>query len=327
MFPLSLYRKELSLRHPVSNFFLLSLLFLCLFALSCEGTIGSTGPASPQGGSPEANDGSIAAKAFTVALSGIDLDDEIAMKALFQAVEDYYVNLDLSDLTGDTWHYYRLSAAVDKSKILSLILPDGLTTIADGESTLTAAGENSTGAFYGFTGLESVNAAGVKTVGNYAFHSRTSLTSVTLPAATNIGGGVFSGCTGLVSLSLNAATSIGTYAFSECTSLASVTLPAATSIGDGAFPGCTSLTSVTLPAAPPSVGLNMFGLLSPAITVTVKAPGIELRSPTGYGTEPATSDTTSNNWGNAFRGKGWDRISGYKNGIVQGNITLVYQNL
>jgi hypothetical protein len=39
--------------------------------------------------------------------------------------------------------------------------------------------------------------------------------------------------------------------------------------------------------------------------------------------EPVPANTTDNNWGNAFRGKGWNGIS-YLTGTVNGNISLAF---
>jgi hypothetical protein len=67
----------------------------------------------------------------------------------------------------------------------------------------------------------------------------------------------------------------------------------------------------------------MFGQVDSAKTVTVKVPS----GATGYGTVPGTytgSDTTDN-WGNAFRGKGWSSTNGYGIGTVNTNITLTIE--
>ena len=54
-------------------------------------------------------------------------------------------------------------------------------------------------------------------------------------------------------------------------------------------------------------------------TVTVRIPA----GATGYGASP--TDTTTNNWGNAFRGKGWNG-SDYQWGTVDSTINLIIQN-
>jgi hypothetical protein len=66
----------------------------------------------------------------------------------------------------------------------------------------------------------------------------------------------------------------------------------------------------------------MFGDVTTPKTITVKVPS----GATGYGTIPGpyTGSDTANNWGNAFRGKGWDGTS-YLNGGVNEYITLYIQ--
>jgi hypothetical protein len=163
-----------------------------------------------------------------------------------------------------------------------------------------------------------VSLPGITSIGAYAFYN-TSLTSVSLPAATNIGGYAFYLCNSLLSVDFPAAVSIGEYAFGQCTSLASVSLPAATSIGGYAFSMLNSLTSVSLGSMAPIVGTSLFDNNNSARTVTVTVPS----GATGYGSAP--TDSTTENWGNAFRGKGWDGTN-YLTGTVKTNITLQIVN-
>jgi hypothetical protein len=310
------------------------------------------------------NDGSTEAKAFTLVVSGFELYDDMAMKTLFAGIGDFYVNLDLSGLTGSFYPYSPFSASADKAKILSLVLSDEVTGIGDA-GTGTAA----TSVFHGFTRLKTFKADKVERVGTYAFNGCTSLTNVTLPAAETIGTYAFNGCTALANISLPAAETIGNYAFNGCTALASVTLPAAKSIGTYAFQntaltnvslpvaesiasyafnGCTALASVTLTAAEsignyafqntgtqaivvtmgdaaPRLGQLMFYNVSSAKTVTVKVPS----GATGYAASlPFTvsgSDATVN-WGNGFRGRGWDGI-GFTYSNLNQNINLTIEEI
>ncbi|MDR2049767.1 MAG: hypothetical protein LBP69_09970 [Treponema sp.] len=83
-------------------------------------------------------------------------------------------------------------------------------------------------------------------------------------------------------------------------------VPDAEYIGNCAFvaTGAQALT-VVLPRTAPSVGINLFRDTG-AKTVVVKVPP----GATGYGTVPGTyaADTGSGNWGDGFRGGGWDSM-------------------
>jgi hypothetical protein len=169
---------------------------------------------------------------------------------------------------------------------------------------------------------------------------------VTLGGITAVDSGAFWGCTGLTSVSFPNAGSIGDNAFYGCTSLSTVNLPAAASVGDNAFNGCTSLTTVNLQSAT-SIGgamLSVFGstgtgaltltLGSPAPTltremfsgvttfksVTVKVPS----GAAGYGAIPDsyTGGDTTPNWGNGFRGGGWNGSVMTNSSDINSNITL-----
>jgi hypothetical protein len=158
----------------------------------------------------------------------------------------------------------------------------------------------------------------ITSIGVGAFDS-CNLESVSFPAVTSIGIEAFYQCTGLESVSFPAATSIGDYAFIGCTSLTNVFIPAAISIGNGAFndTGTTALT-VTLGATPPTLGTEIFFYVDIAKNVTVQFPFIGFAA---YGNVPA--DTEGQNWGNAFRGMGWNGTA-YLDGAVNENITLTY---
>jgi hypothetical protein len=170
------------------------------------------------------------------------------------------------------------------------------------------------------TGLVSVSLPNVVNIGNYAF-SGTDLASVSLPEAAIFGTGVFQNCTNLAKVVLDKATTFGNSTFYGCTSLASVYLPKAASFGTYSFryTGTESLT-VTLGATPPTLGQNTFNNVTATKAVTVKIPS----GATGYGTAP--TDTATNNWGNAFRGKNWDGTS-YGNQTPNSNVTLTFQEL
>jgi hypothetical protein len=197
----------------------------------------------------------------------------------------------------------------------------GCTTL--GTVSLLLATSIGSNAFYGCTTLGTVTLDAATTIGSYAFQNCTTLPSITLNAAETIGGSAFSGCTSLATVSLPAATSIGGSAFSGCTALATVSLPAAQTIGDYAFlsTGAQSL-AITLGSAPPAVGTNLFQGITSSAPNGPKAVTVNHSGGAGtYGSVP--SNTTNDNWVNAFRGGGWDKATDtYGTSTVNANVTV-----
>jgi hypothetical protein len=113
---------------------------------------------------------------------------------------------------------------------------------------------------------------------------------------------------------------IGGSAFLGCPALTSVYIPAATSIGGSAFRdyGTEDLT-ITLGTTAPTLGIDIFSHSSALKNVTVKV----LLDKTAYGVY-TNDDGSSDNWGNALRGKGWDGNS-YLTGTVNTSITLTIE--
>ena len=135
---------------------------------------------------------------------------------------------------------------------------------------------------------------------------------------------VFKNFTALTGVSGSAVETIGNWAFSGCAALTSVSLSATSSIGSGAFAYTgTSGLAVTLGSAAPTLGYNMFGSINGAKAVTVKVPS----GATGYGTLPSTysGSYSTVNWGNGFRGKGWDGSAFISYGSINSYITLTIQ--
>jgi hypothetical protein len=135
-------------------------------------------------------------------------------------------------------------SAFEKTSILSVIIPDSVTTIGND-------------AFYQ-TPLTSVTIPdSVTEIGPYAFYN-TPLTSVTIPdSVTAIGDHAFYN-TLLTSVIIpDSVTTIGGYAFLD-TLLTSVIIPdSVTTIGDNAFSG-TPLTSVIIPDSVITIEYNVF---------------------------------------------------------------------
>jgi len=161
----------------------------------------------------------------------------------------------------------------------------------------------------------------IRTVGVSAFAFCTNLETASFPDATHIDGQAFYACTSLRSVAAPIATVINTQAFYQCTSLENVNFPSVTKFGLDVFQDTSGQAlTVTLGATPPAVLTGIFEDVVTSKTVTVKFPS----SATGYGTVP--TNTTSENWGNAFRGMGWDGVTTYGDAAnVNGNIILIYE--
>jgi hypothetical protein len=102
-----------------------------------------------------------------------------------------------------------------------------------------------------------------------------------------------------------------------------VSIPKATSIGATAFANTgMGLLTLTLGSTVPTLGQNMFSQVTAAKAVTVKVPSGAAAWSGIIGSY--TTDTTTGNWGNAFRGKGWDGTS-YLSGVVNENIKLTIE--
>ena len=127
------------------------------------------------------------------------------------------------------------SGSTGKGKIKNIILPDTAVSIVSG-------------AFYGFSVLETVAGANITNIAT-VFQNNTVLKSVDFPKATSIANNAFAGCTNLETVDFPAATSIGNYAFDGCTKLNTINFPEVLTIGNTAFNGCTGLTQIIFPKA------------------------------------------------------------------------------
>jgi hypothetical protein len=254
--------------------------------------------------------------------AGLNLADDWSNLLSAIQVAGKYVALDLSAsaITGTEFDP-RSTVSTGKDKIVSLVLPGAAASIA--------AGTNSDAAFKHFTALTTVSLpASLSSINGSAFSGCVNLSNITVdPDNPN-----YSAQNGMLldkagttliaypsaagAVSLTSITSIGDYAFASCTALTTADLPAVTSIGSGAFgnTGGTSLT-VTLGSTPPTLGVDMFSLVSAAKTVTVAVPF----GAAGYGSSP--TDTTTGSWGNGFRGGGWNG-SAFTGGSVNASVTL-----
>ncbi|MCL2705360.1 MAG: leucine-rich repeat domain-containing protein [Spirochaetaceae bacterium] len=175
--------------------------------------------------------------------------------------------------------------------------------------------------FEGCVALKTINFPEAVTIDYCAFSDCQTLIIVNLPKAEIIGGQAFTRCYALLDLTLPAAKTININAFYDAPALTRVILPKAESIGTYAFQECEALINITLGPAAPTLGTDIFTVVGPPVrSVIVSIPS----GATGYGLSPV--DTITQNWGNAFRGMGWDGTS-YLTGSVNPNINLIIQNL
>ncbi len=171
------------------------------------------------------------------------------------------VDLDLSGATvtaydGDaTFWGHRTTVANEvpecalmSTKLQRVVLPSGITSIADGA--------------FGGSALQSVVIpATVEAIGNNAFAECNSLTSIDVPASvTHMGEGVFKGCAALQTATVSAQlTALPAETFSGCTSLTTCTLPATmATISADAFNGCEQLGNISFPTALEQIGARAF---------------------------------------------------------------------
>ena len=193
--------------------------------------------------------------------------------------------------------------------------------------------------FSGCTNLKNVNFSKATTIIGSAFSNCTNLEIISFPLVTTItahrkfsdfgGSGTistFANCTNLINVNLPRVTSIGYYMFDGCTKLATLNIPRITSIGNNSFQntGSTHLT-ITLGGGAPSLGTNIFNDVGTLKTVIVKRP----EGVIGWeGDLPFNNLDTNNNWGNAFKGRGWTQSSNsYGRGNVNSNINLVIEEI
>jgi uncharacterized protein YjdB len=201
--------------------------------------------------------------------------------------------------------------------------------------------------------LETVDLPAAETIGEEAFEECIALTSVSLSASlTSVEGNPFRGCTSLNSITvasgnpaykhsadgkmllskdgktliaysaasgtvtLDSITAVGDYAFFGCNALGTLNLPAAETIGVMAFYNTDGQAlEITLGDTAPALGEGIFYGVNTK-SVTVKVPS----GATGYGSSPA--NTTDDNWGNGFRGGGWNGSAMTNSSYVNSNITL-----
>jgi hypothetical protein len=255
-----------------------------------------------ESGGASADDPLVVAISGGVDLSGTNSVGDDPLHMLFDAIpDDKYVAYDLSGCTftsiGDI-DYTIANARTSKNRLVSIILPDTLTSIG-------------IQAFQNCSNLVSVAIPdGVTSIGSSAFYNCSSLASVAIPdGVTSIGIGAFRNCSNLTSVIIPAGvTSIGYSVFSYCTKLTAIqvsgnnnyykdsdgvlfnkagtllseypagkggsiyTIPdSVTSLGEAAFRICSNLTSVTIPDGVTSIGSFAFDGCSSLTSVIIPA--------------------------------------------------------
>ncbi|WP_157784184.1 leucine-rich repeat domain-containing protein [Treponema primitia] len=174
-----------------------------------------------------------AADPYVVTVAGMPLP--VALGAIYSGIitdiPTGFISLNLDSCTGTSVGYTNRITDAEKARFVSITLPATVSVITDGFKDA----DWYSGAFSSFTGLKSINAPGVITVGDHAFSGLTSLETVSLPTASAFGDYTFIRCTSLKTVSLPAATTFEDLTFYGCTSLKTVSLPAATTFGEETF--------------------------------------------------------------------------------------------
>lgn len=154
-----------------------------------------------------------------------------------------------------------------------------------------------TGTFQNCSGLISVDAPQVKSIGQYCFQYCTALESISMPDVRSISNQAFIHCEALNNVSIKtlqapvmsytfgycyslknielptSLAGILAYGFAACQSLTELTLPDGTRyVNENAFQDCKSLTTISLPGSLPSIADNTFRNCSALKTVTIRQP-------------------------------------------------------
>lgn len=146
--------------------------------------------------------------------------------------------------------------AFNGSKVESLVLPEGITTIGT----------------YAFENTENLNSvqfpSSLKTINNYAF-SRSNLSNLELPnGIETIGNSTFSNCALLESVVLpNNITSLGTNIFAYCSVLKEIELGNMATIPNNLLYSCSALENIVIPNTVTAIGNNAFEYCSSLVKI------------------------------------------------------------
>jgi hypothetical protein len=202
---------------------------------------------------------------YAVSVSGVDLSSTgvskgDTLKTLYSALTRY-VELDLSECTGEFFANITKKTAPNKANIVSVILPESVVSL-------------------------DVN----------AFAGCDALVSVTLPKVTFITHGAFNGLKNLQEVvmpeveTLEPATSAtgNNGVFYGCEALTSIVMPKVSLIGDYTFKSCSALESITLGSDVPELGIDVFNNSKVVTTIYVPSAALKTYQKT---TEPNWDDT------------------------------------
>jgi hypothetical protein len=205
-----------------------------------------------------------------------------------------------------------------RNKIVSLILPEAATSTAEGkflhyDSTGKPVYEET--GFDGFTNLKNITGVNITTISRTSFIRLGTyytsegvaawkagiLTSIDFPNVTTIGERAFEACYNLINVNIPKVKTIEREAFFH-TKLQNIYIPEVNHIGTQAL--LSSFSQITLGKTAPLVDGLLFSVGENPRTVTVRVP----QGATGYGDIPKTfiGGDIIKNWGNAFRGMGWN---------------------
>jgi hypothetical protein len=218
---------------------------------------------------------------YPVKITGVDLSSKDGtgetLKTLYSALSRYVI-LDLRECTGtELPSASSRPTLTNREKIVSLILPDSITSIAGNGfskhtnlksvvlpkvTTIDYAAFNNLGKIETVSApeltalVDSTNAASTSSKGN--FYRCTALRSIYFPKLETIGHHAFYGCTSLTEMAFRDVRIVEAFAFKGCTALKSITLPAVTAIDKNSFENDTALTYLTLGSTPPTLGDDVF---------------------------------------------------------------------
>jgi hypothetical protein len=222
---------------------------------------------------------------YNITVTGIDVSTTKNLPDLYTALSRF-VNLDLSDCIGETFPYKNNT---NKSKIVSIVLPETVTIIAKqafsdysnlkkaelpSVKKIMESDSSTNGAFYKCISLVEVHAPNLEIIGNYAFYNCAALKTADFPNATEIGKNAFKSCDELVSVNLPNVQTMESAAFTDCKKLSSITTPNLKRIEDagttasGVFSQCGSLTAMVLPNVE-FIGDNAFYNCDKIVSITL----------------------------------------------------------